>query len=169
MTTSTNGSSTRRQSVGPSFNTLCESVVQLATVLPAPLQRLSLRVGEWAIDVEFAPTAPGSMPVQPAPDGHGLVLAMPAEARLEVPTGTDVRSELVGTFFAAPAPGAEPFVRVGDPVDLGQKLGIVEAMKLMNPVLAPCSGTVVHIHVSDGESVEYDQPLLTLEPTGPPT
>jgi acetyl-CoA carboxylase biotin carboxyl carrier protein len=169
MTASTNGTAARRASVGPGFATLCDSAVQLANSLPAPLQRLSLRVGDWAIDVEFAPQPHATPTPGPAPNGLVAVPTLPSSDAAAEQTGTVVRSELVGTFFAAPSPGAEPFVRIGDHVDEGQQLGIVEAMKLMNPVLAPCSGSVSQIHVSDAESVEYSQALLTVEPTGPPT
>ncbi|WP_344407286.1 acetyl-CoA carboxylase biotin carboxyl carrier protein, partial [Dactylosporangium fulvum] len=64
-----------------------------------------------------------------------------------------------------PAPDAAPFVEVGDLVRAGQQVGIVEAMKLMNPVEAVCDGVVAGVLVGDGEPVEYGQPLLLLEPT----
>jgi acetyl-CoA carboxylase biotin carboxyl carrier protein len=87
----------------------------------------------------------------------------------EVPEGISVvRAPLVGTFYAAPSPGADPFVRVGDEIESGQTLGIVEAMKLMNPILADEPGVVTQILVADTESVEYDQVLVYLRPTGRP-
>jgi acetyl-CoA carboxylase biotin carboxyl carrier protein len=70
---------------------------------------------------------------------------------------------LVGTFYRSPEPGADPFVEVGGTVEADQTVGIVEAMKLMNPVKAPRAGTVAAIHVEDGEMVEYGQSLLDLE------
>jgi len=89
------------------------------------------------------------------------------EADAEVPEGTTaVRSPLVGTFYVAPSPDADPFVRVGDEVEAGQTLAIVEAMKLMNPIVADEAGVVVEVLVSDAESVEYDQALLLLRPSG---
>ncbi|NUT95497.1 MAG: acetyl-CoA carboxylase biotin carboxyl carrier protein subunit, partial [Saccharothrix sp.] len=75
-----------------------------------------------------------------------------------------VRSPLVGTFYAAPNPGAAPFVQVGDIVRAGDQVALVEAMKLLNPITADRSGKVTAIHVADGEMVEFEQVLLELEP-----
>ncbi len=75
-----------------------------------------------------------------------------------------VRSPLVGTFYRAPAPGDEPYVKVGDRVRAGQILCIVEAMKLMNEIPADVSGEVVKILAENAEGVEYDQPLFHLRP-----
>ena len=77
-----------------------------------------------------------------------------------------VRSPLVGTFYTAPSPGADPFVRVGDEVEAGQTVGIVEAMKLMNPIVVDEAGVIAEILVGDAESVEYDQVLMRLRPPG---
>lgn len=73
-----------------------------------------------------------------------------------------VESPLVGTFFAAPAEDAEPYVRVGDTVKCGQVLGIVEAMKLMNEIEADCDGVVEEILVKNEQMVEYGQPLMKI-------
>jgi acetyl-CoA carboxylase biotin carboxyl carrier protein len=76
---------------------------------------------------------------------------------------------MVGTFYRAPAPGAVPFVEVGDPVGPGQTLCILEAMKLMNEVKAEIEAVVRAIHVGNAEPVEYGQVLFELEPVaGPP-
>jgi acetyl-CoA carboxylase biotin carboxyl carrier protein len=77
-----------------------------------------------------------------------------------------VRAPLVGTFYASPSPGADPIVRVGDEVEAGQTLAIVEAMKLMNPIVADGPGVVREVLVGDAESVEYEQVLMLLEPGG---
>ena len=77
-------------------------------------------------------------------------------------TGNTVKSPLVGTFYAAPAEDAEPFVKVGDKVEKGQVLAIVEAMKLMNEIESDFSGTVTEVLVVNGESVEYGQPLFII-------
>ncbi len=74
-----------------------------------------------------------------------------------------VKSPMVGTTYLASAPGATPFIKVGDTVTAGQTLVIVEAMKVMNPIKAPKGGTVTHILVSDASPVEYDQPLVVVE------
>lgn len=77
-------------------------------------------------------------------------------------SGTIVASPLVGTFYAAPAEDAESFVKVGDVVRKGQTLAIVEAMKLMNEIESELDGTVTEILVSNGEAVEYGQPLFRI-------
>ena len=77
-----------------------------------------------------------------------------------------VRSPVVGTFYRAPAPGEPYFVEVGDHVGIGQTLCIVEAMKLMNEILADVSGEVVEVLVENSKGVEYDQPLFRIRPEG---
>ena len=80
----------------------------------------------------------------------------------EIPVGDVVESPLVGTFYAAPAEDAESFVKVGDRVEKGQTLRIVEAMKLMNEIESDYSGTVAEILVNNQEGVEYGQPLFRI-------
>lgn len=80
----------------------------------------------------------------------------------EIPVGNVVESPLVGTFYAAPAEDAESFVKLGDRVEKGQTLGIVEAMKLMNEIESDYSGTVAEILVNNQEGVEYGQPLFRI-------
>lgn len=80
----------------------------------------------------------------------------------EIPVGNVVESPLVGTFYSAPAEDAESFVKVGDRVEKGQTLGIVEAMKLMNEIESDYSGTVAEILVNNQEGVEYGQPLFRI-------
>jgi acetyl-CoA carboxylase biotin carboxyl carrier protein len=77
-----------------------------------------------------------------------------------------VRSPVVGTFYRAPAPGEEYYVEVGDHVGAGQTLCIVEAMKLMNEILADVSGEVMEVLVENSKGVEYDQPLFRIRPEG---
>ena len=76
--------------------------------------------------------------------------------------GTTVCAPTPGTFYAKPAPDADPFVTVGDTVRTGDPLCIIEAMKLMNEVESEVAGTVLKVLVSDGEPVEYDQPLFLI-------
>lgn len=78
------------------------------------------------------------------------------------PEGMVVKSPLVGTFYAAPAEDADPFVSVGDPVKKGQTLAIVEAMKLMNEIESDFDGKVAEIYVENGQAVEYGQPLFRI-------
>ncbi|MCH8862042.1 MAG: acetyl-CoA carboxylase biotin carboxyl carrier protein [Proteobacteria bacterium] len=72
-------------------------------------------------------------------------------------------SPMVGTAFVATEPGADPFVRVGDQVNAGQTVLIIEAMKVMNSIPAPKAGKVIEIMISDAEPVEFGQPLLVIE------
>ncbi len=84
------------------------------------------------------------------------------QLRKKQSTGNIVESPLVGTFYSAPAEDAESFVKVGDRVEKGQTLGIVEAMKLMNEIESDYSGTVAEILVNNQEGVEYGQPLFRI-------
>lgn len=76
----------------------------------------------------------------------------------------EVKSPIVGTFYESPSPGASPFVKVGDQVEVGQVLCIVEAMKLMNEIEADVAGEVVKRIATSGQPVEYGQPLFTIRP-----
>ena len=75
-----------------------------------------------------------------------------------------IKSPIVGTFYSAPSPGAEPFAKVGDHVEVGQELCIIEAMKLMNEIESDASGEVVRIFVESGQPVEYGEPLFAIRP-----
>ncbi|HYH25416.1 MAG TPA: acetyl-CoA carboxylase biotin carboxyl carrier protein subunit [Blastococcus sp.] len=148
--------------------TLRDDVVQLARTLPGDLRRLCVRSGESVIEVEWAPedragassTARAAVGVAPAADP-------PAETDLPADV-TAVPAPLVGTFYVAASPDADPFVQVGDTVEPGQTLGIVEAMKLMNPIVAEEAGVITEILVGDAESVEYGQVLMYLRTAGGP-
>ena len=96
--------------------------------------------------------------VAAAPAAAGAVAVPVAAPAAE--TGTPVKSPMVGTAFLSSEPGSTPFVRVGDQVKAGETLLIVEAMKVMNPIIAPTAGTVQAILVGNGDPVEYDQPLV---------
>ena len=76
--------------------------------------------------------------------------------------GTPVKSPMVGTAFLSPEPGGKPFIGVGDSVKAGDTLLIVEAMKVMNPIIAPSAGTVRKIMVADAQPVEFDQALVVI-------
>lgn len=88
--------------------------------------------------------------------------AVPAPAPAPEPEGrgTPVKASLVGVFYAAPAPGKPPFVKIGDRVSKGDTLCIIEAMKLMNEIPADCDGEIIEICASDGQVVEYGQVLF---------
>ena len=103
------------------------------------------------------PVGPAPVPVAEAP----APLKEAAEGEAAKP-GKVVESPLVGTFYAAPAEDAEPFVTVGSAVKKGQTLAIVEAMKLMNEIESDYDGTVAEILVENGQPVEYGQPLFRI-------
>lgn len=101
----------------------------------------------------------------PTPPAAGAEGKTPAE-KSEEPTDNfhDINSPIVGTFYRAPAPDADPYVQVGDSVSPGTVLCVVEAMKLMNEIESDVSGKVVKILVENGKPVEYNQPLFFIEP-----
>ena len=86
-----------------------------------------------------------------------------APAQEEKPAGNAIVSPIVGTFYAAPGPDKDPFVKVGQHIAEGDIVFIIESMKVMNEVPADKSGTVVEILVENGEGVEFGQPILRLE------
>ena len=102
-------------------------------------------------------------PAAPAAAAAGSTAAPPAaEPAEEEVSGTAVKSPMVGTAFLSPEPGAKPFVSVGDAVKAGDTLLIVEAMKVMNPITAPSAGVIAKLLISDGQPVEFDQPLAII-------
>ena len=102
----------------------------------------------------------------PAPVAPSVAAAAPAPAAAAAVPDSGVRVEApsVGVFWRAPEPGSAPFVEVGQRVEAGQDMCIVEVMKLMNRVPAPLAGIVTHVHTGNGEAVEYGTPLFTIAP-----
>jgi len=101
--------------------------------------------------------------VAPAPVAAPPPVVVPGkDDEDEIPDGELVRSPMVGTFFAASGPGAEPFVTMGQRVGVGDTLCIIEAMKMFNQIESDASGTVVAILVENAQPVEYDQPLFVI-------
>lgn len=88
----------------------------------------------------------------------------PAAGEISKVSGTEVKSPLAGTFYRAPAPGARPFVEVGDAVDAGEQVGIVEVMKLMNSIKTPVKGIVRQILAENETTVKMGQTLMIIEP-----
>lgn len=104
-----------------------------------------------AVPTIVAAPAPAAAPAAPA-----------AQAKAEE-AGAAIVSPMVGTFYRAPSPGAEPFVKEGDSVKKGQVIGIIEAMKLLNEVEADQDGVVKEFAVENGQPVEFGQPLVILK------
>ena len=121
--------------------------------------------------IRVARKAGGGAPIYapsfaPAPAAQAAPTAAPvaaSAAELAVPAGTMVRSPIVGTAYLSAEPGAAPFARVGAQVAAGETILIVEAMKVMNAIPAPSSGTIKAVLVDNGQPVEYDQPLIVIE------
>lgn len=143
------------------YAALTSIVRELVTLMEqAGLRRLEVAQGSLHIVLEAAEqrTPPASAaPLAPAPSG-----AAPASSATEDPALYTVRAPLVGTFYAAPSPDAEPFVQVGDHVEAGQTIGIISAMKVMNEITTEYAGTVIAILVENGQAVEYGQPLIQI-------
>ncbi|MBK1695890.1 acetyl-CoA carboxylase biotin carboxyl carrier protein [Rhodovibrio salinarum] len=119
-----------------------------------------------ARQINVQASAPAAPAPAPQPQGGGEAASAPKpgpEATAEqVPPGA-VTSPMVGTVYTAPDPNSAAFVQVGDKVSEGQTLLIIEAMKVMNPLPAPRAGTVSQILISDGQPVEFGEPLLVVE------
>jgi len=107
-------------------------------------------------------SAPGGVPQAAAQAPANAAPEADAAADLENHPGA-VKSPMVGTTYVSPEPEAPAFIQVGDQVTMGQTLLIIEAMKVMNPIPAPKSGTVKQILVSDSQPVEFGDPLLIIE------
>ena len=144
-------------------------VRQLAELLTEnELTEIEVEDGDRRIAVKrqitVAPAAQPAAPPAPAPASPAA--PAPTAPREEVSPANNpgtVKSPMVGTVYLSPEPGARAFVAPGSSVAEGDTLVIIEAMKVMNPIVAPRSGTVRQLFVQDGQPVEFDQPLLILE------
>ncbi|MFC4587718.1 acetyl-CoA carboxylase biotin carboxyl carrier protein [Sphaerisporangium corydalis] len=125
----------------------------------APLRRITVSTATVAIGVEWSPPGPPGAAPPPTPERADDTAADPGPD-----TTLLVTAPMVGTFYRAQEPGAAPFVEIGDLVEAGQQVGIIEAMKLMNAVQADRRGRVSRIVAADGTPVQYDEPLLALLP-----
>jgi acetyl-CoA carboxylase biotin carboxyl carrier protein len=122
---------------------------------------MKLEMGDLKLEVRKGGAAPALVPVA-AP-----VAAAPVPvAAKDVASGggSEVPAPLLGTFWHAPRPGAEPFVKPGDEVTADTVIGIIEVMKLMNSVPAGVAGTVIELVAPNGELVEHGQPLIRIQP-----
>ena len=123
------------------------------------LQRMRLEEGDFRLELEKpAPVVavPSAVPSAAVP------AAVPSSPAVEpaAESGEFIRAPLVGTYYAAPAPDAGPYVQVGDRVEKGQTVCLIEAMKTMNEVPAPCDLLVEEILVDNGALLAYDAPIL---------
>ena len=109
---------------------------------------LSIRLRGHGGGVTVVTTAPGNVTQSDAPAMHD--------------TSIEITAPMIGTFYSAPTPGEAPFVQVGDDVEVGQVVGIIEAMKIMNEIIADQAGVVVEVLVENAQAVEYGSPLIRL-------
>jgi acetyl-CoA carboxylase biotin carboxyl carrier protein len=151
---------TEKKGAGPILDA---SVTDLVRALADLLHEADLSEIEYAegtrrlrlVRARGSEAAPTTVAVpQPAPSANASVAT-------SEPAGT-VTAPMVGTVYLAPEPEQPPFIKLGDAVEAGQTLLIIEAMKVMNQIAAPRSGRVAAIHVGNGTPVEYGQPLLVL-------
>lgn len=126
--------------------------------------------GPSIINVPAAPAyAPAPAPAMPAPAAP--VAAAPAAAAPAAPAADDesryveVKSPMIGTFYRSPSPDKEAYVKVGDMIQAGDTVCIVEAMKLFNEIESEVSGKIVKMLVEDAQPIEYDQPLYLVDPS----
>ena len=134
------------------------------------VDEIEIREGEESVRISrntaapIAMAAPVAAPAIPAPVAPASAAPAPSapEAAASIAANA-VKSPMVGTFYRSPSPDAAPFVEVGQSVRAGDVLCIVEAMKMMNQIEADRAGTVTAIHAENGEPVEFDQPLITVE------
>lgn len=134
------------------------------------VDEIEIKEGEESVRISrnkaMTMAAPMAAPLMPAPMAPAPAAQVAAPAAPEVGSASSanaVKSPMVGTFYRSPGPEAAAFVEVGQSVRAGDVLCIVEAMKMMNQIEADHAGTVTAIHAENGEPVEFDQPLLTVE------
>ncbi|WP_298796348.1 acetyl-CoA carboxylase [uncultured Pseudonocardia sp.] len=141
---------------GNDLDAICHSIAAIVASGATRPSRVRVSAGSASVEIEWPAGRPTPGPV-PGPD-HAEPEPVP-DAGLH-----ELCAPLVGTFYRRPDPAAAPFVVVGDQVVVGQQVGIVEAMKLMNSIEADRAGRVAEILVDDTEGVDYGQVLLRIEP-----
>ncbi len=136
------------------------------------IYKMSLEIEDTKIKLEKEPVinnySQPQVSVMPAPAAvpvvnQDIIQNSNSETTEEELSGTAVKSPVVGTFYAASAPGAEPYVKEGQKVNKGDVICIIEAMKMMNEIQAPITGTVSKILVKEEEMVEYDQTIMLIQ------
>ncbi|GHH72059.1 acetyl-CoA carboxylase biotin carboxyl carrier protein subunit [Streptosporangium violaceochromogenes] len=143
---------------------LCRRAGEILSTAPGPLKRVRVQAGDMSVEVEWPEAVVVSAP---AVQADQAVAETPAAVGLrESPDVIVIAAPLVGTFYRAVSPESRAFVEVGDTVEQGQQVAIIEAMKLMNAVQADRPGRVVEVLPKNGDPVEYGEPLFVLEPCG---
>ena len=132
------------------------------------MAEIEIKEGEESVKISRF----GNVPlITPTVSQHPAAMATPSQVESTKTaankgakaSGNLISSPMVGTYYSAPSPSAKPFVTVGQHVNKGDTIGIIEAMKIMNQIEADHSGTVVEILVKDGEAVEFGQALIVIQ------
>ncbi len=143
-----------------------ETIEKLADIVSEKrLSEITLSDGDKTITVKgmCGHPGPGMPPVMPPVPPMEAPEAQPEVKEEKVYDGCVVKSPIVGTFYASPSPDRPPFVKVGQSVQKGDVLMIIESMKLMNEIQSEYSGVVREILVKSGDPVEFDQPVMVIE------
>ncbi|WOE32332.1 MULTISPECIES: acetyl-CoA carboxylase biotin carboxyl carrier protein [unclassified Acinetobacter] len=123
-------------------------------MIESDLQAIEVKEGDQSIALtRRSPVVAAAVPAMPTPSA-------PAAPAAKTPRGAVETSPMVGVFYAAASPGEAPFIKVGQTVSAGETLGIIEAMKIMNPIEATQSGVIEEILVKNGEVIQFGQPLF---------
>ena len=145
-------------------------LVEVSDIEELEIERQGQRVrirrrGGNALPMAVATPSPAPLPPPPAPPAlQPAPAAAPAPPPARAENLVTIESPMVGTFYRAPAPDAEPYVKEGQVVEKGSVLCIIEAMKLMNEIEAEVKGRIVSVLVENAQPVEYGQPLFLVEP-----
>lgn len=131
------------------------------------VSEIEIREGESSIRISrhsvMAPVAGYSHHLLPMQPPESAAASEDQDESAALPSGHIISSPMVGTFYRTPSPGAKPFVEMGQKVEIGATLCIIEAMKMLNQIEADHSGSVAAILVDDGQPVEYGQPLFVIQ------
>ncbi|MCL2638264.1 MAG: acetyl-CoA carboxylase biotin carboxyl carrier protein [Oscillospiraceae bacterium] len=148
---------------------IIKTTKELANILESKkLSYIYVKDGELEIELGMPETqivsaVPAPVVGRDALGTPNIVAGAPEASRPTEVSGNFVKSPIIGTFYAAPAPDKPAFVKVGDKIEKGQVVCIVESMKLMNEINSEFAGTVKEILVKDGEAVEFDKKLIRIE------
>jgi acetyl-CoA carboxylase biotin carboxyl carrier protein len=156
----------REQNFDPAvLDATAATVKMLAEVMAANgLTHIEIEAGGFQIKLKSETHQVVAMAAAPVPAAPVAIAAAPAPAPAapEPPAGYFVTSPMIGTFYTSPSPGEPVFVKPGDRVEVGQTIGIIEAMKIMNEIAADRAGVVDEVLVANGQAVEFGSPLLRL-------
>ena len=145
----------------PPTSDMIESVRELIAMMSrGGISELDLTTG----DVSIRLRGQSASAAAPAGGAHSAPVTHAVAPAHEEPEGNVITSPMIGTFYAAPSPGEASFVKIGDEVEMGQVIGIIEAMKIMNEITADHAGIIVEALVQNAQPVEYGSPLFRVVP-----